>query len=276
MSVLSFSKFPRRDGDKIETIGSDARETFGKMGFYGRYSFGGGGGSAGPRVGEKRALRDYDVTASELRGVRKSHNGWNGTLLYNCEDLQLIQDQKRARVAANVAAEKQKQANKAKVRLCPSNLWETGLLHPLTHAFSQEIEDNLLKKHGSAESVAAFKASQAIKEAEAASKAKMMSLRMGLSLVDLSSGYKLPADWREESLNKTNAKKVSRSNLPVVVSRDRDRCCRRSCSFFHRCASPICLVLSCAFILAGQAAEARVCLESSDESPSLCHERLPL
>ena len=153
---------------------------------------------------------------------------------------------------------------------------KTALLHPLTRACSQEIEDNLLKKHGSAEAVAAFKASQAIKEAEAAAKAKMMSLRMGLSLVDLSSGYKLPADWREESLNKTNAKKVSRSNLPVVVSRDRDRCCRRSCSFFHRCASPICLVLSCAFILAGQAAEARVCLESSDESPSLCHERLPL
>jgi hypothetical protein len=102
---------------------SDQTQERRKMGFYGRYSFGGGGGSAGPRVGEKRALRDYDVTASELRGVRKSRNGWNGSLLCNCDDLQLIQDQKRARVAANVAAEKQKQANKAKVRLCPPNLW---------------------------------------------------------------------------------------------------------------------------------------------------------
>jgi hypothetical protein len=55
-------------------------------------------------------------------------------------------------------------------------------------------------------------------EAEAAAKARMMSLRMSLSLVDLSSGYKLPAGWREVSLNKTNAKKVLkfyRSKLPV-------------------------------------------------------------
>jgi hypothetical protein len=103
-----------------------------RMGFYHRYRYSGGGGSAGPRVGEKRALRDYDVTASDLRSVRQSRNGWNGCVLYNCDDLQSIQDQKRARVEANVAFEKQKKADKAKVRLFSPELLQTVARCPLS------------------------------------------------------------------------------------------------------------------------------------------------